>query len=101
MEEYKADVRHHFPQLLIALLETISNFLYDQEFLKGAKELLHLLLGTTGEQPEMAIVDQLFRRLSESDAGYGTLPWWKTSPLLSTTKMLPECHKKKQPSAAR
>ncbi|XP_034974737.2 uncharacterized protein LOC118086849 [Zootoca vivipara] len=45
MEEYKAAVRHNFPQLLIALLGMVVNFHYDQEFLGGAKEVLHLLLG--------------------------------------------------------
>ncbi|XP_060132512.1 uncharacterized protein LOC132592383 [Zootoca vivipara] len=62
MEEYKAAVRQNFPQLLIALLGMVVNFHYDQEFLEGAKEVLHLLLGTTGEQVEAAIIDQLFCR---------------------------------------
>ncbi|XP_033012712.1 uncharacterized protein LOC117050889 [Lacerta agilis] len=60
MEEYKAAVRRNFPQLLIALLGVVVNFHYDQEFLRGAKEVLHLLLSTTGAQVEAAIVDQLF-----------------------------------------
>lgn len=33
MEDYKAAVRHNFPQLLIALLGMVINFHYDQEFL--------------------------------------------------------------------
>ncbi|CAI5786903.1 Hypothetical predicted protein [Podarcis lilfordi] len=60
IEEYKAAVRRNFPQLLIALLGMVVNFHYDQEFLGGAKEVLYLLLGTTGEEVEMAIIDQLF-----------------------------------------
>ncbi|XP_060138693.1 uncharacterized protein LOC132593185 [Zootoca vivipara] len=62
MEVYKAAVRRNFPQLLIALLGMVVNFHYDQEFLGGAKEVLHLLLGTTGEQVEAAIINQLFCR---------------------------------------
>ncbi|CAI5783031.1 XP_034990945.1uncharacterized protein LOC118094538 [Podarcis lilfordi] len=82
MEDYKAAVRHNFPQLLIALLGMVINFHYDQEFLGGAKEVLHLLLGTTGEQVEAAIVDQLFCRetfsqgLSAMVRAVGKRRWW-------------------------
>ncbi|CAI5783035.1 XP_034995939.1uncharacterized protein LOC118097306 [Podarcis lilfordi] len=82
MEDYKAAVRRNFPQLLIALLGMVMNFHYDQEFLGGAKEVLHLLLGTTGEQVEAAIVDQLFCRetfsqgLSAMVRAVGKRRWW-------------------------
>ncbi|CAI5783161.1 XP_034995939.1uncharacterized protein LOC118097306 [Podarcis lilfordi] len=82
MEDYKAAVRQNFPQLLIALLGMVINFHYDQEFLGGAKEVLHLLLGTTGEQVEAAIVDQLFCRetfsqgLSAMVRAVGKRHWW-------------------------
>ncbi|XP_053257012.1 uncharacterized protein LOC128419851 [Podarcis raffonei] len=82
MEDYKAAVRQNFPQLLIALLGMVMNFHYDQEFLGGAKEVLHLLLGTTGEQVEAAIVDQLFCRetfsqgLSAMVRAVGKRSWW-------------------------
>ncbi|XP_060124579.1 uncharacterized protein LOC132591210 [Zootoca vivipara] len=82
MEVYKAAVRRNFPQLLIALLGMVVNFHYDQEFLGGAKEVLHLLLGTTGEQVEAAIVDQLFCRENFSQGlaamvrAVGKRHWW-------------------------
>ncbi|XP_053257923.1 maestro heat-like repeat-containing protein family member 7 [Podarcis raffonei] len=82
MEDFKAAVRRNFPQLLIALLGMVINFHYDQEFLGGAKEVLHLLLGTTGEQVEVAIVDQLFCRetfsqgLSAMVRAVGKRRWW-------------------------
>ncbi|XP_053256935.1 uncharacterized protein LOC128419811 [Podarcis raffonei] len=82
MEDYKAAVRQNFPQLLIALLGMVMNFHYDQEFLGGAKEVLHLLLGTTGEEVETAIVDQLFCRenfsqgLSAMVRAIGKRRWW-------------------------
>ncbi|XP_077787155.1 uncharacterized protein LOC144328336 [Podarcis muralis] len=82
MEDYKAAVRQNFPQLLIALLGMVVNFHYYQEFLGGAKEVLHLLLGTTGEQVEAAIVDQLFCRetfsqgLSAMVRAVGKRSWW-------------------------
>nr|XP_034993053.1 uncharacterized protein LOC118095861 [Zootoca vivipara] len=82
MEVYKAAVRRNFPQLLIALLGMVVNFHYDQEFLGGAKEVLHLLLGTTGEQVEAAIIDQLFCRenfsqgLSAMVRAVGKRHWW-------------------------
>ncbi|XP_077787060.1 uncharacterized protein LOC144328288 [Podarcis muralis] len=67
----------------------VVNFHYYQEFLgwpcfgsRGAKEVLHLLLGTTGEQVEAAIVDQLFCRetfsqgLSAMVRAVGKRSWW-------------------------
>ncbi|XP_077787235.1 uncharacterized protein LOC114590213 [Podarcis muralis] len=82
MEDYKAAVRQNFPQLLIALLGMVVNFHYYQEFLGGAKEVLHLLLGTTGEEVEAAIVNQLFCRetfsqgLSAMVRAVGKRSWW-------------------------
>ncbi|XP_077787104.1 uncharacterized protein LOC114589881 isoform X2 [Podarcis muralis] len=89
MEDYKAAVRWNFPQLLIALLGMVVNFHYYQEFLGGAKEVLHLLLGTTGEQVEAAIVDQLFCRetfsqgLSAMVRAVGKQRWW-ISPMVES-----------------
>lgn len=60
MEEYEAAVCRQFPQLLIAVLGMIINFLHGKESLIGAEEPLQLL-STIEEQPEAAILDQLLR----------------------------------------